>query len=97
MPFCVMRTLFAACLLSHPMPDLFLSLLPCLGRLAYWYCVDFMVNLAGLTGTSYPETNNWVLLLLLPGLLGSLLLVRLWQRCRLRYLRRQVRATTATN
>ncbi|WP_426491244.1 hypothetical protein [Hymenobacter sp. 102] len=60
------------------------SLLLRLGRLAYWYCVDFMVNLAGLTGTSYPEANTWILLLLIPGLLTFLLAVRLWQRRRLR-------------
>ena len=60
------------------------SLLMRLGRLAYWYCVDFMVNLADLTGTSYPEANTWVLLLLIPGLLLLLLLVRAWQRRRLR-------------
>ena len=59
-----------------------------LGRLAYWYCVDFMVNLANLTGTSYPEANTLVLLLLIPGLLVMLLLVRVWQRHRLRQLRR---------
>ncbi|MET4104794.1 hypothetical protein [Hymenobacter sp. UYP22] len=61
-----------------------------LGRLAYWYCVDFMVNLANLSGTSYPEANTWVLLLLIPGLLALLLLVRLWQRRRLLRLRRQI-------
>jgi len=74
------------------MPEHFLPLLYRLGRLAYWYCVDFMVNLANLTGTSYPEANTWVLLLLIPGLLGLLLLVRLWQRHRLRHLRRRVAA-----
>ncbi|MFD2787390.1 hypothetical protein [Hymenobacter rubripertinctus] len=63
------------------------SLLMRLGRLAYWYCVDFMVNLADLTGTSYPEANTWILLLLIPGLLVGLLLVRRWQRRRLRQLR----------
>ncbi len=63
------------------------SLLMRLGRLAYWYCVDFMVNLANLTGTSYPEANTWILLLLIPGLLALLLLVRRWQRHRLRQLR----------
>ena len=78
------------------MPEHFLSLLYRLGRLAYWYRVDFMVNLADLTGTSYPEANTWVLLLLIPGLLGLLLLVRLGQRRRLRHLRRQVFATATT-
>ncbi|WP_022826280.1 hypothetical protein [Hymenobacter norwichensis] len=77
------------------MPDLFLSLLYRLGRLTYWYCVDFMVNLANLTGTSYPEANTWVLLLFIPGLLCLLVLVRLWQGHRLRHLRRRVAATTA--
>jgi hypothetical protein len=55
-----------------------------------------MVNLADLTGTSYPEANTWVLLLFIPGLLGVLLLVRLWQRNCLCHLRRRVSATTAT-
>lgn len=75
------------------MPELILSLLR-LGRLAYWYCVDFMVNLATLTGTSYPEANTWVLLLLIPGLLSLLLLVRLWQCRRLCHLRRRLATTT---
>jgi hypothetical protein len=78
------------------MADMFLSLLPRLGQMAYWYCVDFMVNLANLIGTSYPEANTWVLLLFIPGLLCLLLLVRLLQRHRLRHLRRRVAATTAT-
>jgi hypothetical protein len=54
---------------------------------AYWYCVDFMVNLANLTHTSYPEANTWVLLLLLPGLLAVLIGVRVWQRLALRHWR----------
>ncbi|WBO86848.1 hypothetical protein [Hymenobacter yonginensis] len=62
----------------------FTQLLLGLGRQAYWYCVDFMVNLANLTDTSYPEANTWILLLLIPGLLVSLALVRVWQRRRLR-------------
>lgn len=76
------------------MLELFLSLLPRQGRLAYWYCVDFMVNLAGLTGTSYPEANTWVLLLFIPALVDLLLLVRLWQRRRLQHLRRRGSTTT---
>lgn len=51
---------------------------------AYWYCVDFMVNLANLTHTSYCEANTWVLLLALPGLLALLIGVRVWQRLALR-------------
>ena len=47
---------------------------------AYWYCVDFMVNLANLTHTAYPEANTWVLLLGLPGVLALLLGARVWQR-----------------
>jgi len=31
---------------------------------AFWYCTDFMVNLANLTHTSYDEANTWVLLIL---------------------------------
>lgn len=57
-------------------------------HLAYWYCVDFMVNLANLTHTSYNEANTWVLLVLLPGLLALLIGVRVAQWFRLRQLRR---------
>ncbi|GAB3635420.1 hypothetical protein GCM10027422_10100 [Hymenobacter arcticus] len=58
-------------------------------QVAYWYCVDFMVNLANLTHTSYNEANTWVLLLLLPGLLALLIGVRVAQGLRLRQLRRR--------
>jgi predicted signal transduction protein with EAL and GGDEF domain len=53
-------------------------------HLAYWYCVDFMVNLANLTHTSYPEANTWVLLVLLPELLALLIGVRVVQWWQLR-------------
>ncbi|MFD2721695.1 hypothetical protein ACFST9_23465 [Hymenobacter monticola] len=53
---------------------------------AYWYCTDFMVNLANRTHTSYPEANTWVLLLLIPGLLTLLLGVRVVQWLQLRRL-----------
>ena len=53
-------------------------------HMAYWYCVDFMVNLANLTHTSYHEANTWVLLLGLPSLLTLLIGVRVWQRLALR-------------
>lgn len=59
-------------------------------HLAYWYCVDFMVNLANLTHTSYPEANTWVLLVLLPGLLALLLGVRVWQAVLLHSYRRRL-------
>ena len=58
-------------------------------HLAYWYCVDFMVNLANLTHTSYNEANTWVLLLAIPGLLVLLIGVRVAQWFRLRRLRRR--------
>ena len=64
-------------------------LLAHLVHLAYWYCVDFMVNLANLTHTSYNEANTWVLLVLLPGLLALLIGVRVAQWFRLRRLRRR--------
>jgi predicted signal transduction protein with EAL and GGDEF domain len=66
-------------------------------HLAYWYCVDFMVNLATLTHTSYPEANTWVLLMLLPALLGVLVVVRVaqwWQLRRLRQKSRQMSVST---
>lgn len=63
-------------------------LLARLVHLAYWYCCDFMVNLANRTHTSYNEANTWVLLLLLPGLLALLIGVRVAQWFRLRQLRR---------
>jgi len=56
-------------------------------QVAFWYCVDFMVNLANLTGTSYDEANTWILLLLIPGLLSLLLGVRIAQWLELRKLR----------
>ena len=68
-----------------------MSMLPhLLGRLAhlaFWYCCDFMVNLANLTHSSYYEANTWVLLLLLPGLLALLIGVQVVQGFRLRQLR----------
>jgi hypothetical protein len=63
-----------------------------LGRfvhLAFWYCCDFMVNLANLTHSSYYEANTWVLLLLLPGLLVLLIGVRVAQWFQLRRLQRR--------
>ena len=55
----------------------------------FWYCTDFMVNLANLTHTTYNETNTWVLLLLIPGLLSLLIVVRIAQFFQLRKLRRK--------
>lgn len=60
-------------------------------HVAYWYGVDFMVNLANLTHTSYHEANTWVLLLGLPGLLALLIGVRVWQRLALRRSRARLR------
>ena len=68
------------------------ALIQLAGRLvhvAFWYCVDFMVNLANLTRSSYPEANTWVLLLLLPGLLAGLIGVRVVQAAALRRTRRR--------
>lgn len=68
------------------------ALLPLVEQLvhqAFWYCTDFMVNLANLTGTSYDEANTWVLLLLIPGLLTVLSGVRVAQWFALRRARRQ--------
>ncbi len=58
-------------------------------QVAFWYCVDFMVNLASLARSSYPEANTWVLLLLLPGLLAGLIGVRVAQGLALRRARRR--------
>lgn len=58
---------------------------------AFWYCTDFMVNLANLTCTSYDEANTWILLLLIPGLLSLLIGIRVAQWFRLRSLYRQAR------
>ncbi len=63
------------------------TLLHLVGRFvqfAFWYCTDFMVNLANLTHTSYDEANTWVLLLLIPGLLTLLVGVRVVQGFALR-------------
>ncbi|MDO7877607.1 hypothetical protein Q5H93_22905 [Hymenobacter sp. ASUV-10] len=58
-------------------------------EVAFWYCCDFMVNLANLTHSSYDEANTWVLLLGLPGVLALLLGVRVGQWFQLRQLRRR--------
>lgn len=58
-------------------------------RFWFWYCTDFMVNLANLTHTTYNETNTWVLLPLIPGLLSLLIGVRIAQFFQLRKLRRK--------
>ena len=55
---------------------------------AFWYCVDFMVNLARLTHSSYVEANTWVLLLLLPTLFALLMSIKLVQHLQLRSLKR---------
>ena len=55
---------------------------------AFWYCVDFMVNLAGVTHSSYVEANTWVLLLLLPVLFVLLMSIRLVQHLQLRTLKK---------
>ena len=55
----------------------------------FWYCTDFMVNLANLTHTTYNEANTWVLLLLIPGLLSLLIGVRITQFFQLHKLRRK--------
>lgn len=62
---------------------------------AFWYCTDFMVNLANRTHTSYPEANTWVLLLLIPGLLALLIGVRIAQWFQLRRLTRCFGRATA--
>ncbi|GAA4347577.1 hypothetical protein GCM10023185_02710 [Hymenobacter saemangeumensis] len=54
---------------------------------AFWYCTDFMVNLANLTHTSYDEANTWVLLLLIPALLALLIGIRIVQWFQLRKLK----------
>ena len=60
-------------------------------RLAYWYCTDFMVNLAARWHISYNEANTRILLLLIPNLLGLLLAARLIQLRQLRRLHRTPR------
>ena len=55
---------------------------------AFWYCVDFMVNLAGVTHSSYVEANTWILLLLLPALFALLMSIRLVQHLKLRTLKK---------
>ena len=70
------------------------AVLHAVGKLVLWaflYCCDFMLNLANRTGTTYNETNTWVLLLGLPGLLAGLVRVRVAQRFWLRRLRRERR------
>ena len=54
---------------------------------AFWYCVDFMVNVARLTHSSYLEANTWVLLLLIPILFVFLISLKAVQHRQLRTLR----------
>ncbi|MBD2714844.1 hypothetical protein KBK19_07340 [Microvirga sp. STR05] len=63
-------------------------------RLAYWYCTDFMVNLAARWHISYNEANTRILLLLIPGVVGLLLVMRLIQWVQLRKLRRSLPSTS---
>lgn len=63
-------------------------------RLAYWYCTDFMVNLAARWHISYNEANTRILLLLIPSMVGLLLTVRLIQWVQLRKLRRTLTSTS---
>ncbi|MDU0371147.1 hypothetical protein ACFPAF_12125 [Hymenobacter endophyticus] len=63
-------------------------------RLAYWYCTDFMVNLAARWHISYNEANTRILLLLIPGLFGLLVLAHLGQRRQMRKLRRALTSTS---
>ena len=58
-------------------------------HVAFWYCCDFMINLANLTHGSYDEANTWILLLLIPGLLTGLIGLRVAQFFWLRQLRRR--------
>ncbi|GAB3872381.1 hypothetical protein GCM10028824_22710 [Hymenobacter segetis] len=60
---------------------------------AFWYCTDFMVNLANRTHTSYNEANTWVLLLFIPGVLALLVGVRIAQWFQLRRLTAARRAS----
>jgi hypothetical protein len=53
---------------------------------AFWYCTDFMVNLANRLHISYNEANTWVLLLLIPGTLSLLIGIRAVQWFQLRRL-----------
>ena len=53
----------------------------------FWYCVDFMVNLANITASSYLEANAWILLVMVPGLIVLLIGVRAVQRFQLLKLR----------
>ncbi|MDB5234933.1 MAG: hypothetical protein JWR44_1926 [Hymenobacter sp.] len=59
---------------------------------AFWYCTDFMVNLANRTHTSYDEANTWILLLLIPGLISLLIGIRVVQWVQLRRLLRAHKA-----
>jgi hypothetical protein len=61
-------------------------------HVAFWYCTDFMVNLANRTHTSYEEANTWILLLLIPGLISLLIGIRVVQWAQLRRLLRAANA-----
>jgi predicted signal transduction protein with EAL and GGDEF domain len=52
----------------------------------FWYCTDFMVNLANRVHSTYTEANTWVLLLLIPSLITLLIGIRVAQWFQLRRL-----------
>jgi hypothetical protein len=63
----------------------------------YAYCTDFVINLANLTGLSYYEVNFIIFILLYPLFLLGTPILYLYQKSRLRNLRRKAVPVAVTN
>ncbi len=45
----------------------------------YWYCTDFIINTANLTGSSYFTVNSFLFFVLLPAITLLFLLISVYQ------------------
>jgi len=60
----------------------------------YAYCTDFVINLANITGLSYYEVNFVVFIIFYPLLLFVSTIVYIYQKSRLRTIRKKIISTT---
>ena len=58
-----------------------------LGRALYWYCVDFVIHVANLTGLTYRDVNAALFLVVWPLVTAGLVAVVVYQAVVLRRLR----------
>ncbi len=62
----------------------------------YAYCTDFIINLSNITGLSYYEVNFVIFIIIYPLFLFISPLVYIYQKSRLRNIKKQTNATTKT-